>query len=435
MSQNHLIQRLTVEVSAADPATARQRQDELSRWVRSESLLNRISERLDQIVADDVVWRIPKIEIEVSGADEASFHKNLIETLVKKISQSVQGQADKKAISKQSHLQETIFFYLVNGFLPASVSQTTKQEIQAFFKAQTTRLDEHFWQEIQRQAAENPQIISQLMAQFSLQKARLIFCQILHLSTDLIHWIELFLKTQTIETKGQSFQKNVEITLWQAVFSNPNASFLASKAVFEEYFEKEISIAKLKIKAPPKNDSQATREENESIVEDGFYVENAGLVLLAPFFSQLFQALGWTDAHHQWKAEVYQNHAVGLLAYLSHGLTETFEYDWVLNKHLCGLPVETVIAANEPLAPTTLAAADELLKAVVGYWSVLKSTSPDGLRHTFLQRQGKLSPKSEGDGWRLLVERKTEDVLIERIPWGFSVIKLPWMNDILFVEW
>ena len=37
--------------------------------------------------------------------------------------------------------------------------------------------------------------------------------------------------------------------------------------------------------------------------------------------------------------------------------------------------------------------------------------------------------------WRLEVARMGHDVLLDKIPWGIGFIKLPWMEEPLFVEW
>jgi hypothetical protein len=63
----------------------------------------------------------------------------------------------------------------------------------------------------------------------------------------------------------------------------------------------------------------------------------------------------------------------------------------------------------------------------------LRSTSPDGLRQAFLQRDGRLEYRD--DGWQLLVEGKAQDVLLSRLPWGFAIVKYPWMNGMLSVSW
>ncbi len=39
------------------------------------------------------------------------------------------------------------------------------------------------------------------------------------------------------------------------------------------------------------------------------------------------------------------------------------------------------------------------------------------------------------NGWLLQVEKKTADVLLESIPWGFSTLAFSWNNYIIFTEW
>jgi hypothetical protein len=64
---------------------------------------------------------------------------------------------------------------------------------------------------------------------------------------------------------------------------------------------------------------------------------------------------------------------------------------------------------------------------------VLRNTSPDGLRGTFLLRPGKVSLRN--DDWLLQVEARTCDILLEQLPWGIGMIKLPWMEKMVWVEW
>ena len=77
--------------------------------------------------------------------------------------------------------------------------------------------------------------------------------------------------------------------------------------------------------------------------------------------------------------------------------------------------------------------ANELLIEVVRHWPALKNTSADGLRQMFIQRDGKLF--QEDDKYKLIVERKAQDVLLESLSWNIAVIKLPWISNILFTEW
>jgi hypothetical protein len=66
-------------------------------------------------------------------------------------------------------------------------------------------------------------------------------------------------------------------------------------------------------------------------------------------------------------------------------------------------------------------------------------TSVAGLRESFLQREGRLqqdkTPAGEPPRWRLRVHTRGIDVLLDRLPWSFQTIRLPWMQGALHVEW
>jgi len=128
-----------------------------------------------------------------------------------------------------------------------------------------------------------------------------------------------------------------------------------------------------------------------------------------------------------------QQRAIHLLYYLATGQTQPPEYELVLPKLLCGWPLnDPVISPRLPQA--ALDEAEQLLQTVINYWDVLKSTSPDGLREGFLQREGKLTRTGE-QAWKLQVEQRAMDILLSRLPWGVSMVKLPWMDELLTVEW
>ena len=74
-----------------------------------------------------------------------------------------------------------------------------------------------------------------------------------------------------------------------------------------------------------------------------------------------------------------------------------------------------------------------MLQSVLEYWTILKNTSIESLRESFLMRAGKLS--FDGKEWLLQVEQKGYDVLLQNLPWNISMIKLPWMKYLLRTEW
>jgi hypothetical protein len=167
---------------------------------------------------------------------------------------------------------------------------------------------------------------------------------------------------------------------------------------------------------------------------EAFYMRNAGVVLLNPFLSNFFKKLGiiennlFVDAENQQKA-------IHLIQYLACGKNEIPEHEMLLAKLLCDMPFEHPVDRFVKLTVEETEEAENLLKAAITHWGALGNASPDALREGFLKRDGKLEKCD--NGWRLYVEQQTIDILLRRLPfgWGLGTIKLPWMNEILFVEW
>jgi hypothetical protein len=122
-----------------------------------------------------------------------------------------------------------------------------------------------------------------------------------------------------------------------------------------------------------------------------------------------------------------------LLRYLVFEGEQFEELEVVLEKLLCGIALAESIAERPRLSDEEKEQAGLLLQSVIEHWTVLKSTSPAGLRHNFLQREGKLVFKN--GQWELRVQKQAHDLLLDYLPWSISIIKLPWMKYVLNVKW
>ncbi len=80
-----------------------------------------------------------------------------------------------------------------------------------------------------------------------------------------------------------------------------------------------------------------------------------------------------------------------LLHFLTTGQTSAPEYELVLPKILCNIPLSTPVETDLELTGLEIEEATALLEAVIRHWEALRQTSPDGLRGTFLLRPGKVS--------------------------------------------
>jgi hypothetical protein len=156
-------------------------------------------------------------------------------------------------------------------------------------------------------------------------------------------------------------------------------------------------------------------------------------VLLHPFIRFYLEAVGLLNGE-SFRDESAQQTAIYLLYYLATKQTDAPEYELVLPKLLCGWSLNQPVVRGLDFPSAALEEGEKLLQTVITYWQTLKSTSPDGLREGFLQRSGKLTRSGDGN-WKLQIEQQAIDILLGSLPWGISMVTLPWMEEILIVEW
>lgn len=189
---------------------------------------------------------------------------------------------------------------------------------------------------------------------------------------------------------------------------------------------------------PPSPREAARRETQErpeaDVVDDALdiAVADAGLVLLHPFLPALFEARGLAAAG-AFPGEAEQLRAVQLTAALAAGDVAREEPDMIMAKLLCGWPLDEPLPRDTALSAEDRAEGEALLRAAVAHWTALGQASPAALRETFLTRPGRL--RAREDAWELEVERRGADVLLERLPWALSLVRLPWMPRPLQVIW
>ncbi|MFN8393234.1 MAG: contractile injection system tape measure protein [Bacteroidia bacterium] len=165
----------------------------------------------------------------------------------------------------------------------------------------------------------------------------------------------------------------------------------------------------------------------------GMGVLYAGLVIAWPYIGPLFKRLEWLEKREFVSPEA-QFAAVHLLRYVATGTVgEVQDHELGFCKVMAGLHPTDPVPTELGLTEAQYAAADEMVDAIIVNWGAVKRTSRAGLRQTFLQRAGNI--RSDENGWIVHLERETMDILLDRIPWGFSTIRLGWQSRMIFVQW
>lgn len=167
---------------------------------------------------------------------------------------------------------------------------------------------------------------------------------------------------------------------------------------------------------------------------DHVYVTSAGLVLLWPFYRRFFERIEVLDASGSGFVDgAASGIAVRALASLASADPAPPEFTLSLAKILAGWDPDDPIDLDAPLPPAILREGDVLLDAVLEQATALGAPDRARFRRTFLARRAALG--TEHGTWILQVERREEDVLLDRLSWSWSWVKLPWMPHPLRVTW
>ncbi len=190
---------------------------------------------------------------------------------------------------------------------------------------------------------------------------------------------------------------------------------------------------------PQKNQDRhansSTNSTNAFVSENGIHeVVDSGLVLLSPYLPALFERMGCIKKN-AFISDESRKKAVAVLKYAAFGTYKEPPHKAAIINLLCGLPVTPVFYVEDlpKISDSEKELVDSLLKAVIANWKAVGQMSPDGLRGSYFVRSGKIEPA--GGANVLTIEKKTYDILLDKLPWGFTVIKHPWMSKILNVKW
>lgn len=451
--QNHIIQKLNVEVNVPDISMARRVHNNIGSLLH-DTVLPAVEQKLNELIKKEAYYQAGSITLDLTF-DRESDLENLLphalsSVLANEATGSLNGRMEKKDIegslyvpgSEQQNFQkktgrekirDVFIYFLQTGRRPwYAGAETTIQEKNLpeliANDEQIKYLKELFY--------ENPSAAERLIKQFSNEFIFEVAKKISGISIE-GYWERI----NQIQFAGNVEDKNLsrqEILLQLFEVAIGNHSFEIAKERMETI------VAERSIQFPDAGQRQAdisgkdakreTKKKKRTADEtEGIYVQNSGLILLHPFLLYFFKEFDLLNSADAFKDDACQQIAIHLLHYLATGKEEPFECDLLLEKFLCGHDIDEPAERFVTLTDKMKAECDHLLKAVIHHWKVLKNTSPDGLRQGFLQRNGKLS--LTGHQHRLMVESGTIDILLNQLPWNYSIIQLPWLKQVLYVDW
>jgi hypothetical protein len=451
MNRNvHIVQKQRYEIKTSKQKTAMDIQNRLGE-LNTRYVLPGLAERLDKYFSTGEVVTIDKLELELgkinTNAGDDEWMQMIFEHLDGQLKQTTSGKKEKK--QRHQHLAESWIWFLKNGMLSANSIYNSVKDI----KKELMMLDEGENQLIRDFLFHEADdiIIKRFVSNASLE-IKASHLQFIFSVAD-IGWLNSRIQEFAFElnkkisssTTSASYYNQI---LWKNVFKcmalNKNIT-IPVQSLFEQIKESVKKVSRIKKSHSSREDSvrenlpgqeiQKVHSENiteESLPEKEIFISNAGLCLLTPWLTSFFKETGLI-IENAFADKLKQQHSIYLLHYLVTKETDPTEELLVFPKLLCGWPLQMPVINSYQVTEQEKIECEDLLKSIIQNWPVLKNTSTDGLRESFLQRPGKLN--EEENKFVLQPEQQSIDLLLEYIPWTFRYIRLPWMKKAIQIDW
>ncbi len=396
----HNIQKQSISIGFENPENALGLQNRIAELFY-ERVQPQMEAMFDELADEDHSINIETLEIDCGTIKGPHWEDEWIDTILFQLKQQLNALPKNK--TKPGQINNQFFFFLESGLLSWNHSFKTITQLE-----DAVIPDQYFFERLNELVTLSESARKRLINQFS----------------------EKFLK-RLMDVYLEAMVKTIE-----EARANEDPVPLPTQ---------KLKDAILKVFVDNKHPTVFEKKESGGKIENGInekkiktkqskeiYISNAGLVLLHPFLPALFEELKLIE-DKQWINREAQQKAVLILEFLVAAVEEFPEFNLPLNKIICGIDLANPLEQGSMLSAEIKHACEELLREAIRHWSVLKNTGIDSLRETYLQRNGKLTRVDKG--WLLQVEQKTVDVLLNKLPWGIGIVKLPWMEEILYVEW
>ncbi|MBV8255954.1 MAG: hypothetical protein JO154_25390 [Chitinophaga sp.] len=471
----HIVNRLEFEISCNDEIQALNLRHNFAATIQE--LLEEALERVfSKYAGEDTIFYLDKLELDLGTMSTMGFQTSLQQVLEYKLEEALRGKlqpvggtGNEETFMQHGTPLSMLRFFLLKGRLPWYAGQSVQdlnQLAQQVWKTEATafanwllsaNIPAAVWQRIEWQFSEEvQQLFVQQLPPLQAMTGRVTA----HLHNKFIQlgnkypisaWQELYdwlnspsipmlkpVLAHAMAIIAGNNDRGLMATMVQELQQSGTLPVLTDPAITASTVLTDL-VADDKFSFVFSGQNQTTdimnpylsNEENNT---EKIPIDNAGVVLIAPFLQRFFTVLTlWDEKNKNWTSADAVFKAVCLVHYLSTGETTAPEPQLVLEKALCGLRLEAPFPPAPTLTEADLKEADSLLTAVINYWTAIKNTSIEGLRNSFLMREGLLSRTEQG--WKLQVQRKTIDVLVDMIPWGFSTLSFPWSQDLMVIEW
>ncbi len=430
--QKHIIQKVTLALEAGREENVRHLQ---KRYLDTfqKKVLPKLESFFDACDKEDYMIEIKNIDVELGDLIPDFSMDALADKMFLQVKKAIQDQLS--YAGPETKIMETplsvaklegIIYFLKKGILPNSYASA---DLTGDFRSLLNEKNIPLVEALKKAIHESGNIVlRRLVLQFPNEILVLLWQKItIHTESKRL---KLFQKE--LLKKFQQRNNSVVREVWQQLFT---LYFRRNK---KDVTEKEIKRVARLLENKPATKKDKNKEApflNEILINDpdGMFGQNVGIILLHPFLKSFFEESQLLNTQGKFRDETAKEKAIGLLHFIGTGKTAAQEFELSFQKVICGMPIAFPISSEYDITESEKKESEKMLQAVLQYWTGLGNTSIAGLREGFFQRDGKIQQDQESIVLR--VEHKTMDILLDKIPWNISMVKFPWLEKLIRVEW
>ena len=431
--QTHRIQKVNISIDSPNQQEAEEVRSKYLGLFKKK-VLPELSALFDTYSTNKEIIRIDKLKIDLGVLTDTPNSIDFNKRLVAKINQQLKELIAKKhtvtspvqIISvQQSKLEQIIHFLKFGYFTNSSTDLTTKEDIHTL----VITLKQDFFKAIEQAYRQSGSYVLQRFINHCEEATLLAFISTRlgnNVANKYWNYLEQLGDIKTI--KRASLKQAATITLLKIVFSEEPQKAPINLDVFKQFLQKE-----LKEKEQVGATAIEGKVDNKSNIDTAYYCQNVGVILLHPFLKTLFTKLDLLTAAQQFKSDWAKQKGVYVLDYIANGEQTSEEHQLVFQKIACAWPIHFPLRTDIHLTRAEKEEAELMMQAALNHWKGIGNTSPSGLREGFLQRAGKIQAHKKD--WLVQIESKTIDLLLDKISWNIAMVKWPWLEEMIWVEW
>ncbi|MCI3939510.1 contractile injection system tape measure protein [Chryseobacterium aahli] len=481
MKQDHIIQKVFVEIKVNNKEKAYSIKDDISSFLAIDVFpeIEKYIKALEDTLADHTL-QIPRLELNLDVKNSAlntELKDKIAQLFKEKLSEITkpneisdqETESDYKSylIDNQEKKIQTFIFFLEKGYMPwwnSNKKGISFLEPKVF---DTLILANNFQKSI-IPVLSKPNVQERIISQLSNEQIAQLCLTVLknrdlkinmevnvicylsklnHADRQIVWSLVLNVLSEYLKTSNSNLREyllqqipKIEQTGFSQTKKNNHQNWKTLVEIFPFIKENEI-LESLKSNSEIKPENEKTLVETihqkkaeiqeELSQNDGQYVQNAGLVLIHPFIKTFFEHCDLLDPKTQQLID--PELCAHLLHYIATGKTNAPEYDMVFEKFLCNIPMNQTINKHIKLSRKHKTQAKNVIESVQHNWNPMKKSSAALLQNEFFQRSGKLVVTDHD--YTLTIERKAQDILLDKLGWGLGLVKLPWQDKFIFINW